>query len=186
MFLILYLHQTTTSSYSVRSNICCFLSCIYIKPQHLNTLITLLELFLILYLHQTTTPLVILITRLSCFLSCIYIKPQLPANNADLRFGCFLSCIYIKPQLTNLLILMIFVVSYLVSTSNHNVRKCELVSHLLFLILYLHQTTTERMLMITQRGLFLILYLHQTTTIFRKYALNNWLFLILYLHQTTT
>ena len=56
LFLILHLHQTTTLSKSINLSLCCFLSCIYIKPQLLATCCPFLS---------------------SCFLSCIYIKPQL-------------------------------------------------------------------------------------------------------------
>ena len=58
--------------------------------------------------------------------------------------SCFLSRIYIKPQLVNIAFKGISVVSYLVSTSNHNLMPAVVQSELLFLISYLHQTTTGR------------------------------------------
>ena len=77
LFLILHLHQTTTHLLLHLLINCCFLSCIYIKPQ-LQDVSAFVE-------H-------------CCFLSCIYIKPQL-SNEPSIRVaGCFLSCIYIKPQ----------------------------------------------------------------------------------------
>ena len=83
----------------------------------------------------------------------------------DIRlFRCFLSCIYIKPQLHKRLVVFILVVSYLVSTSNHNYASILDMSYELFLILYLHQTTTRIETSRSRLGLFLILYLHQTTT----------------------
>ncbi len=55
-----------------------------------------------------------------CFLSCIYIKPQPISASAIITDCCFLSCIYIKPQHNVVLFVFKNVVSYLVSTSNHN------------------------------------------------------------------
>ena len=78
------------------------------------------------------------------------------------------------------------VVSYLVSTSNHNWAIWILFIVVLFLISYLHQTTTVLYKRLYWGWLFLISYLHQTTT-YRKDKDNVMLlFLISYLHQTTT
>ena len=143
LFLILYLHQTTTNGTCLLQRNCCFLSCIYIKPQHnlatkedvsvvsylvstsnhnnLTNLVNTYGLFLILYLHQTTTVQASLSSFKGCFLSCIYIKPQLNSVNGTANI----------------------VVSYLVSTSNHNAIAIYPSYPLLFLILYLHQTTTN-------------------------------------------
>ena len=56
----------------------------------------------------------------------------------------------------------------------------------LFIILFLHQTTTFNVADLQKCLLFIILFLHQTTTkeIFGK--LVHKLFIILFLHQTTT
>ena len=99
---------------------------------------------------------------------------------------CFLSRIYIKPQPKSFAEFAVIVVSYLVSTSNHNILLVNVSSSWLFLISYLHQTTTSSAWCSFGWPLFLISYLHQTTTYIYG---TNWfgkLFLISYLHQTTT
>ena len=77
-------------------------------------------LFIILFLHQTTTWSLLTLVLLSCLSSCSYIKPQLPVNKT----------------------VGISVVYHLVPTSNHNDGKEISVNDLLFIILFLHQTTT--------------------------------------------
>ena len=78
--------------------------------------------------------------------------------------GCILSCFYIKPQPLVVVKLVIFVVSYLVSTSNHNY---ELEWHCRFYVVsYLVSTSNHNFNADTMRMqvLYLILFLHQTTT----------------------
>ena len=122
LFLILHLHQTTTHLLLHLLINCCFLSCIYIKPQ-LQDVSAFVE-------H-------------CCFLSCIYIKPQHQSVKFANSARCFLSCIYIKPQPTNETYFLKGVVSYLASTSNHNTVTAKSHANRLFLILHLHQTTTS-------------------------------------------
>ena len=78
LFLMVFLHQTTTRAALVKIVSGCFLWCSYIKPQQ----------FVRYY-----------ITVFGCFLWCSYIKPQLCRFVFGLRTCCFLWCSYIKPQL---------------------------------------------------------------------------------------
>ena len=57
---------------------------------------------------------------------------------------------------------------------------------LLFIILFLHQTTTDDYLHREDLKLFIILFLHQTTTLWLAVDAPPLLFIILFLHQTTT
>ena len=142
LFIILFLHQTTTSALPTRRPPRCLSSCSYIKPQqakqkkasasvvyHLVPTSNHNErcwynkrtsLFIILFLHQTTT---LHMSKYS-------------------RKGCLSSCSYIKPQLTHESVIIRFVVYHLVPTSNHNSAQYLPSSYLLFIILFLHQTTT--------------------------------------------
>ena len=79
LFLISYLHQTTTILENGQMYISCFLSRIYIKPQP--------------FCLSPPKP-------KRCFLSRIYIKPQPIGVEGRTAFCCFLSRIYIKPQRT--------------------------------------------------------------------------------------
>ena len=84
-------------------------------------------LLLISFLHQTTTVSVTLIVELHCFLSHFYIKPQLHLVGSQRCLHCFLSHFYIKPQHIKPLNLTRNIASYLISTSNHNLKSsCDL------------------------------------------------------------
>ncbi len=78
LFIILFLHQTTTRIFIRSLTIRCLSSCSYIKPQLLFVLLTV---------------------QLRCLSSCSYIKPQLWWLATPWGFGCLSSCSYIKPQL---------------------------------------------------------------------------------------
>ena len=103
-----------------------------------------------------------------------------------LRLCCLSSCSYIKPQLVRLIHHPRAVVYHLVPTSNHNGQGCLCILGLLFIILFLHQTTTGRDSGRRGGWLFIILFLHQTTTTRADFHAAIWLFIILFLHQTTT
>ena len=81
---------------------------------------------------------------------------------------------------------LVFVVSYSISTSNHNCRNPYLVVVALYLIPFLHQTTTSTRSNRCPGMLYLIPFLHQTTTIAPLLSLKARLYLIPFLHQTTT
>ena len=104
-------------------------------------------LCLILFLHQTTTCRKQLRRHISCVLFYFYIKPQ--------------------PIIATCLIVL--VVSYSISTSNHNIKKQLLDYEKLCLILFLHQTTTVFPVCFFSTKLCLILFLHQTTTLYIKH-----------------
>ena len=102
-------------------------------------------LLLILFLHQTTTLWNDFFDLLGCYLFCFYIKPQL----VDVAFkrvrSCYLFCFYIKPQRRSASAIYRSVVTYFVSTSNHNEEAQVQYIVQLLLILFLHQTTTKHM-----------------------------------------
>ena len=100
-------------------------------------------LFIILFLHQTTTKFVTSQYLPGCLSSCSYIKPQHIILSKIKRLSCLSSCSYIKPQLQKLFLCHSFVVYHLVPTSNHNHFNGQESATLLFIILFLHQTTTE-------------------------------------------
>ncbi len=143
-----------------------------VVPYHFSTsnhnprcsIIILIMLYLITFLHQTTTLYTSVNTSTGCTLSLFYIKPQRQAIAAALDEGCTLSLFYIKPQPLLVLLSYLYVVPYHFSTSNHNksYEYYPLVS--LYLITFLHQTTTIKPLPFEYLRLYLITFLHQTTT----------------------
>ena len=107
-------------------------------------------------------------------------------NNTHSTYYSILSSFYIKPQLARWSHLCVAIVSYRLSTSNHNLYSFKASSFSLYLIVFLHQTTTSFNTTAGFRKLYLIVFLHQTTTLTCQETLELLLYLIVFLHQTTT
>ena len=230
MYLIVFLHQTTTDKRYNRTHSHCILSSFYIKPQpagvivrsarncilssfyikpqlptpnysrpqivsyrlstsNHNSLCAFLSaktLYLIVFLHQTTT---LPACKLCCYrlYLIVFLHQTTTAKRAALiRLNCILSSFYIKPQLLIGRNVRPGIVSYRLSTSNHNLLSLLNVILKLYLIVFLHQTTTVKILPLRKSGLYLIVFLHQTTTLCSKFRHWSELYLIVFLHQTTT
>ena len=122
------------------------------------------QLYLIPFLHQTTTYERCGKNSGGCILFHFYIKPQPARNQLYGGSRCILFHFYIKPQRLVAGYAEIRVVSYSISTSNHNPTSHEEVYNKLYLIPFLHQTTTRCKEILTIVVLYLIPFLHQTTT----------------------
>ena len=122
------------------------------------------RLSLTLFLHQATTTIERVGHQCDCLLPCFYIKPQLGISASGTDTDCLLPCFYIKPQLYKNW-QMDSIVSYLVSTSNHNPSSLSVTNLALSLTLFLHQTTTYERERCCLPALSLTLFLHQTTTV---------------------
>ena len=145
---------------------------------------------------------------LSCILFHFYIKPQHIVRITLNYSSCILFHFYIKPQhwfdrkypfvvvsysistsnhnCVAPYLLAFFVVSYSISTSNHNSMRAMNWMCQLYLIPFLHQTTTNPALITPTSWLYLIPFLHQTTTAWDYILPTQRLYLIPFLHQTTT
>ena len=108
LYLIPFLHQTTTLTNCQANSISCILFLFYIKPQR---------------------PCVKGCDNSCCILFLFYIKPQPPENSSASSRSCILFLFYIKPQLVGAKIFHLCVVSYSFSTSNHNLNGAQLVMH---------------------------------------------------------
>ena len=143
MYIVLFLHQTTTCYSFVTKT---------------------LELYIVLFLHQTTT-----IQDGSFFLP-----------------SCISYYSYIKPQQYKTCVDEVHVVYRTIPTSNHN-HSCEYsVLAKLYIVLFLHQTTTTRHKKEKKRALYIVLFLHQATTVELDSLNVLLLYIVLFLHQTTT
>ena len=165
-------------------------------------------MYLLKFLHQTTTISFALSVAKGCIFSSSYIKPQRPWRPFIVWAGCIFSSSYIKPQLKYYYYLYISVVSSQVPTSNHNRESEGLDVVGLYLLKFLHQTTTVRPrrpgkcccifsssyikpqldpgVICKRVGLYLLKFLHQTTTICGRGMPPTKLYLLKFLHQTTT
>ena len=104
-----------------------------------------LMLYIVLFLHQTTTNRLICLFCRCCISYYSYIKPQ--PDHQTTSEGC--------------------VVYRTIPTSNHNSSCLGNLRTRLYIVLFLHQTTT--LLSSTDSGskLYIVLFLHQTTTRWR-------------------
>ena len=124
LYLIPFLHQTTTVNNPVRTTPSCILFHFYIKPQrfpyHYDTLGCCI-LFHFYIKPQRVIHLVYFDKR--CILFHFYIKPQLVQVLFFTPGCCILFHFYIKPQPVSEYGPKSFVVSYSISTSNHNLWR---------------------------------------------------------------
>ena len=143
LYIVLFLHQTTTILPLRRTFFCCISYYSYIKPQrevappncHVvvyrtiptsshNILLScwwVYQLYIVLFLHQTTTQMRRLLYQRSCI--------------------SYYS--YIKPQRLHWLSVLCIVVYRTIPTSNHNRKGSTKNFTLLYIVLFLHQTTTQ-------------------------------------------
>ena len=164
LYIVLFLHQTTTSTSCIRLSHCCISYYSYIKPQLVlrgwhrdsvvyrtiptsnhNSFISLLfftSLYIVLFLHQTTTAQTKSTLAHSCISYYSYIKPQLFGRFLIVPLCCISYYSYIKPQLYRLVPSFKYVVYRTIPTSNHNSPKMGPECEMLYIVLFLHQTTT--------------------------------------------
>ena len=102
-----------------------------------------LKLYIVLFLHQTTTILILRVIRVRCISYYSYIKPQLVTVSLLDRICCISYYSYIKPQLIVQLYHCNLVVYRTIPTSNHNAAKVYKSLNMLYIVLFLHQTTTD-------------------------------------------
>ena len=121
LYIVRFLHQTTTLAQAALSIFRCISSVSYIKPQPR-------------YSGWKTIP--------SCISSVSYIKPQLRVITVTTYLSCISSVSYIKPQHFLFVPLFSFVVYRPFPTSNHNSSWPLLSPLLLYIVRFLHQTTT--------------------------------------------
>ena len=122
--MVVYYHVPTSNHNSARCVICANVLYIIMFLHQTTTIFFMINgnflLYIIMFLHQTTT--------------------AISAGSSLL--GCILSCSYIKPQRLRFLKRLKTVVYYHVPTSNHNFLKLRIITEALYIIMFLHQTTT--------------------------------------------
>ena len=165
LYLIPFLHQTTTSPRFKAKWLGCILFHFYIKPQHTMSK----SLF-----------------QFSCILFHFYIKPQLSVSVAFCSNGCILFHFYIKPQPTLVHRKELIVVSYSISTSNHNLSKCNLSR--VRVVSYSISTSNHNCCIDFSCHSHVVSYSISTSNHnhFNRLFGENKLYLIPFLHQTTT
>ena len=187
LYIVLFLHQTTTSFGQFISGTCCISYYSYIKPQ----------------LHYALPE-----SQRCCISYYSYIKPQLdilkdasgyvvyrtiPTSNHNSYRGWETpqQVVYRTIPTSNhnflvCLTTLLYVVYRTIPTSNHNLWRFLAFSSALYIVLFLHQTTTMSDSSFVIPRLYIVLFLHQTTTSFPQWFVGTKLYIVLFLHQTTT
>ena len=148
-----------------REYLCCISYYSYIKPQHWSRY------------HPRPR---------SCISYYSYIKPQPQRSIGARGLGCISYYSYIKPQRYGEALQLSLVVYRTIPTSNHNSKLPTTVCTSLYIVLFLHQTTTWLQDKQNTLRLYIVLFLHQTTTTARWWSRSIALYIVLFLHQTTT
>ena len=122
LYIVLFLHQTTTFSFKGQDQRRCISYYSYIKPQPT-------------WEHYINTE--------SCISYYSYIKPQQWSKRKRLPLGCISYYSYIKPQLNQSFVCYKLVVYRTIPTSNHNNAQVLRLNSMLYIVLFLQQTTTH-------------------------------------------
>ena len=115
-----------------------------------------------------------------------YIKPQLHGSMGE-RYGV----VYRTIPTSNHNVIAHYnyelrVVYRTIPTSNHNIITDVSGQIPLYIVLFLHQTTTSFPQWFVGTKLYIVLFLHQTTTKHKPVKGGGLLYIVLFLHQTTT
>ena len=143
LYIFIFLHQTTTSSNISKISFGCISLYSYIKPQ----------------LRPCPS-----LQTICCISLYSYIKPQLVYFLLEVLPSCISLYSYIKPQLQILTLLVWRVVYLYIPTSNHNLLY-KLTNYCIVVYLYIptsnhnRQTFAQASVM-----LYIFIFLHQTTT----------------------
>ena len=144
------------------------------------------QLYIILFLHQTPPWRELTKYLQSCISFFSYIKPQLLVKCVTLGYVVYHSFPTSNHNVSCEIFIKYLVVYHSFPTSNHNSGLSLKIPERLYIILFLHQTTTCWKCSAKGLLLYIILFLHQTTTHWLMIVSAHWLYIILFLHQTTT
>ena len=143
LYIVLFLHQTTTELWVYGYMFRCISYYSYIKPQHRWRWRFLVAGCISYYSYIKPQPSPALSNPLSrCISYYSYIKPQQNASFPDSVICCISYYSYIKPQLDNCVSQDDTVVYRTIPTSNHNCTRNRTQRVKLYIVLFLHQTTT--------------------------------------------
>ena len=143
MYIVLFLHQTTTMGLSYRAAARCISYYSYIKPQPKITCC-----------HNSK----------SCISYYSYIKPQPGLNPAFALSSCISYYSYIKPQRCSSNLVNLNVVYRTIPTSNHNNAQALRLNSVVVYRTIPTSNHNLRLLWSSFPQLYIVLFLHQTTT----------------------
>ena len=172
LYIFIFLHQTTTFSCFISQMAGCISLYSYIKPQ---LYFILIFYFIVVYLYIPTSNhnLSVLSPGLTPLYIFIFLHQTTTARLYSLLLPCCISLYsYIKPQ-RGICPPPPYTVVYLyIPTSNHNFVTFLVYGSQLYIFIFLHQTTTNRVLGYPPVRLYIFIFLHQTTTAFCSCAIR--------------
>ena len=187
LYIVRFLHQTTTGFILLLYTISCISSVSYIKPQLINKLTWLLPSCISSVSYIKPQPCQLQNQTAHCCISSVsYIKPQPISSGTSKARSCISSVSYIKPQLYNFWKNSSHVVYRPFPTSNHNLLWGSRPIWPLYIVRFLHQTTTYGKDARKFPLLYIVRFLHQTTTLRLPIHVLEKLYIVRFLHQTTT
>ena len=143
LYIFIFLHQTTTSYMSSSSFIKLYIFIFLHQTTTSETEDTANgRLYIFIFLHQTTTNTIKLLLSSSCISLYSYIKPQQTIGRRKIYIVVYL---YIPTSNHNIqmsLLRLVIVVYLYIPTSNHNNKMSSILQLLLYIFIFLHQTTT--------------------------------------------
>ena len=165
MYIVRFLHQTTTWRRTAFLNAQLYIVRFLHQTTTYNRIFYNFDgLYIVRFLHQTTTDLRHKDRRKGCISSVSYIKPQQSVKCNAHRCSCISSVSYIKPQLQIFSLKSLCVVYRPFPTSNHNRLRRAVSGRWLYIVRFLHQTTTCFSSLDDAGRLYIVRFLHQTTT----------------------
>ena len=99
-------------------------------------------LYIVLFLHQTTTYSALPLDGFKLYIVLFLHQTTTYVRECNPNERCISYYSYIKPQLLSLHLLLCHVVYRTIPTSNHNVHDDWKSQFMLYIVLFLHQTTT--------------------------------------------
>ena len=102
-----------------------------------------IRLYIILFLHQTTTPTAQVNNLAALYIILFLHQTTTKSWSYYFKICCISSFSYIKPQLRTIPHRFLHVVYHPFPTSNHNSQRISAPRLSLYIILFLHQTTTS-------------------------------------------
>ena len=111
-----------------------------------------LRLYIVLFLHQTTTSMDVNLLPKELYIVLFLHQTTTSATKAKLKSCCISYYSYIKPQLFPPCLSPVVVVYRTIPTSNHNFDFYHNAYIKLYIVLFLHQTTTTKFFNVCMLG----------------------------------
>ena len=164
LYLLCFLHQTTTIRQKPTLKSCCISYVFYIKPQLYYRLLFVIFVVSLMFSTSNHNPIFVRILFILLYLLCFLHQTTTPILSYSNKFCCISYVFYIKPQLAAISISLSIVVSLMFSTSNHNLLTIIPQTKPVVSLMFSTSNHNEVWSLEQDKALYLLCFLHQTTT----------------------